>query len=55
MTNSTISLSKEEASKVVWAIEQVARSKMKNVDESFARQVFDLYEKLHLFADSKQG
>jgi hypothetical protein len=55
MANFTISLTAEQASLIIWAIEHLPKSTTEDAHESKSRQLFDLYEKLHLFADGAQG
>lgn len=47
----SLKLSVHEASLLVWAIEQLPKATTRNAHESKSVQLFNLYEKLHLFAD----
>jgi hypothetical protein len=48
----TISLSREQASLLVLAIEKLPKSVTKTWEESKQQALYELYETLHLFADS---
>lgn len=47
----TINLSREQASLLAWAIEKLPKSVTRDLLESRQKELFSLYETLHLFAD----